>query len=174
LALSEVRTQTETVEQTLFQERILSRLSSFSAGLALVLACVRLYGLMAFTVNRRTGEIGIRMALGAERCRIARIVLRESLLLVLCGLAIGVPAAALASRLMSSQLFGLKAGDPVTLLAACVLMLGATAMASYLPARRAKARCEPRGWKRAEPWYQQLTPKYSCSRKFRQGKSFTS
>ena len=77
------------------------------------------------------------MALGAERSRIARMVLRESLLLVLCGLLIGVPAASLASRLIANQLFGLKPGDPVTLLAACVLMVGVTAIASYWPARRA-------------------------------------
>ena len=77
------------------------------------------------------------MALGAERSRIARMVLRESLLLVICGLAIGIPAAALASPLISTQLFGLKPTDPTTLLAACVLMLGVTAIASYLPARRA-------------------------------------
>jgi len=115
----------------------MSRLASFFALLAVLLACVGLYGLMAFTVNRRTSEIGIRMALGAERSRIARMVLRESLLLVLCGLAIGIPAAALASRLISTQLFGLRPGDPFTLLATCVLMLGVTAIASYLPARRA-------------------------------------
>jgi hypothetical protein len=137
LPLFAVRTQTEQVEQTLFQERIMSRLASFFALLAVLLACVGLYGLMAFTVNRRTSEIGIRMALGAERSRIARMVLRESLLLVICGLAIGIPAAALASRLISTQLFGLKPADPTTLLAACILMLGVTATASFLPARRA-------------------------------------
>ena len=137
LPLFAVRTQAEQIEQTLFQERIMSRLASFFALLAVLLACVGLYGLMAFTVNRRTSEIGIRMALGAERSRIARMVLRESLLLVICGLAIGIPAAALASRLISTQLFGLRPGDPFTLLATCVLMLGVTAIASYLPARRA-------------------------------------
>jgi ABC-type antimicrobial peptide transport system permease subunit len=137
LPLFDVRTQAEQIEQTLFQERITSRLSSFFALLALLLACVGLYGLMSYTVNRRTSEIGIRMALGAERSRIARMVLRESLLLVLCGLLIGVPAASLASRLIASQLFGLKPGDPVTLLAACVLMVVVTTIASYWPARRA-------------------------------------
>jgi len=137
LPLFAVRTQAEQIEQTLFQERIMSRLASFFALLAVLLACVGLYGLMAFTVNRRTSEIGIRMALGAERSRIARMVLRESLLLVICGLAIGIPAAALASPLISTQLFGLKPTDPTTLLAACILMLGVTATASFLPARRA-------------------------------------
>jgi ABC-type antimicrobial peptide transport system permease subunit len=121
---------------------MVSRLSSFFALLALLLACVGLYGLMAYTVNRRTGEIGVRMALGAERSRIALMVLAESLLLVIFGLAIGVPAAALASHLIASQLFGVKPGDPVTLLAVCVLLVGVTAIASYLPARRA-ASIEP-------------------------------
>ncbi|WP_158820477.1 ABC transporter permease [Granulicella sp. S156] len=137
LPLFDVRTQTEQIEQTLFRERITSRLSSFFALLALLLACIGLYGLMSYTVTRRTSEIGIRMALGAERSRIAGMVLRESLLLVLCGLLVGVPAAAFASRLIANQLFGLKPGDPVTLLAACVLMVGVATIASYLPARRA-------------------------------------
>jgi ABC-type antimicrobial peptide transport system permease subunit len=77
------------------------------------------------------------MALGAERGRIARMVLRETFLLVVCGLAIGVPASALGSRLIASQLFGLKPGDPVTFLVACVVMGAVTMIASYIPARRA-------------------------------------
>jgi ABC-type antimicrobial peptide transport system permease subunit len=98
---------------------------------------VGLYGLMAYTVNRRTGEIGIRMALGAERGQIARMVLRETLLLVSSGLSIGIPAAIAASRLISSQLFGLRPNDPFTILAACIVMSAVTVLASYLPARRA-------------------------------------
>jgi ABC-type antimicrobial peptide transport system permease subunit len=92
---------------------------------------------LAYTVNRRANEIGIRMALGAERGQIAWMILRETLLLVACGLAIGVPAAVFVSRLIASQLFGLKPGDPVTFLAACAGMTAVTMMASYLPARRA-------------------------------------
>lgn len=92
---------------------------------------------MAYTVNRRTSEIGIRMALGAQRARIARMVLGETLLLLICGLAIGVPVAFFASRLMASQLFGLNPGDPATFLIACAGMAAVTMAASYLPARRA-------------------------------------
>jgi predicted permease len=125
------------LDGSLVEERLVASLSSLFGILALLLTCVGLYGLMAYTVNRRTGEIGIRMALGAERERIARMIMRETLLLVLTGLAIGIPAALLAARLLSSQLFGLNSSDPTTFVAACVAMTAVTLMASYLPARRA-------------------------------------
>jgi ABC-type antimicrobial peptide transport system permease subunit len=125
------------LDGSLVEERLVASLSSLFGILALLLTCVGLYGLMAYTVNRRTGEIGIRMALGAERERIARMIMRETLLLVLSGLAIGIPAAVLAARLLSSQLFGLNSSDPTTFFAACVAMTAVTLMASYLPARRA-------------------------------------
>jgi ABC-type antimicrobial peptide transport system permease subunit len=114
-----------------------SPLSEIFGVLALLLTCVGLYGLMAYTVNRRTGEIGIRMALGAKRARIGRMVFGETLLLLTCGLAIGVPVAVFASHLIASQLFGLKPGDPVTFLIACAVMVAVTMAASYLHARRA-------------------------------------
>jgi predicted permease len=125
------------LDDSLVEERLVASLSSTFGFLALVLTSVGLYGLMAYAVNRRTGEIGIRMALGAERGTIARMVLRETFLLVACGLAIGVPAAVFASRLIASQLFGLKPGDLVTFLAACIVISTVTMMASYLPARGA-------------------------------------
>ncbi|MGA2536799.1 MAG: ABC transporter permease [Terracidiphilus sp.] len=124
-------------DDSLVEERLVASLSSLFGFLALLLTCVGLYGLLAYTVNRRTGEIGIRMALGAQRSRIARMVLRETLLLVACGLVIGVPASVFASHLIASQLFGLKSGDPITFLAACGAMAAVTMLASYLPARRA-------------------------------------
>jgi predicted permease len=130
-------TLNDQLDDSLVEQRLVASLSSIFGVLALLLACVGLYGLMSYTVGRRTGEIGIRMALGAERGRIARMVLRETLLLVLCGLAIGAPAAFFGSRLMASQLFGLKPGDPATILAACAIMVCVTLLASYLPARRA-------------------------------------
>ena len=126
-----IRTQTEQVDQSLFQEQIVSRLSSFFALVAVLLACVGLYGLMAYAVNRRKSEIGIRMALGAKRTRIARMVLRHSSFLVIAGLAIGGPTTVITSRLISNQLYGLKPGDPVTLLGACFMMMSVTAIASY-------------------------------------------
>jgi ABC-type antimicrobial peptide transport system permease subunit len=125
------------LDDSLVEERLVASLSGIFGVLALLLACIGLYGLMAYAVNRRTGEIGLRMALGAERARIAGMIVRETLLLAGCGLVIGVPVAAFASRLMASQLFGVKPGDPLTIAGASVLMGAVTVVASYLPARRA-------------------------------------
>jgi predicted permease len=132
-----VKTLSNQLDDSLVEERLVASLSGIFGLLALLLTCIGLYGLMAYAVNRRTGEIGIRMALGAERGRIAGMILRETLLLVVCGLAMGIPAAAVVSRLIASQLFGLKSGDPATFFAACLAMAAVTMVASYLPARRA-------------------------------------
>jgi predicted permease len=142
LPVYSVKSLGDQLDDSLVEERLVASLSSTFGFLALLLTCVGLYGLMAYTVNRRTGEIGVRMALGAERGRIAWMVLRETLVLVVCGIAIGVPVAVFASRLIASQLFGLKPGELVTFLAACAGMGVVTMMASYLPARRA-ASVEP-------------------------------
>lgn len=127
---------------SLQQERLIAQLVSFFGVLALVLACIGLYGVMANTVMRRTNEIGIRMALGAERPRILWMVLRETLVLVSIGIAIGVPSAIGAARLIASQLFGLTAADPLTISAAAVVLIAVAALAGYLPARRA-SRVDP-------------------------------
>ncbi len=140
--MQEVITQTEQIDQATFQERLFARLSSFFALLALMLACVGLYGTLSYAVARRTNEIGIRMAIGAERSSIVRMVLREALLLAFVGIVIGIPLTLAASRLVSSMLFGLKATDPFTLAAATLLMIAVAALAGYLPARRA-AKVDP-------------------------------
>ncbi|MGA9716893.1 MAG: FtsX-like permease family protein, partial [Acidobacteriaceae bacterium] len=101
-----------------------------------------IYGLMSYVVSRRTNEIGIRMALGAERTHVRWLVMREVLILVAAGIAIGVPAALLSSRLVASMLFGLRATDAASLLAAVTVMLLIAALAGYLPARRA-SRVDP-------------------------------
>jgi predicted permease len=132
-----IKTLGNQLDDSLVEERLVASLSSLFGILALLLTCVGLYGLMAYTVNRRTGEIGIRMALGAERGNVARMILRETLLLVFTGLAIGIPAAVFAARLLANQLFGLHSSDPITFIAACIAMTAVTLMASYLPARRA-------------------------------------
>lgn len=137
-----VKTLSEQVDDSLIQERLVASLSSMFGALAAILACVGLYGLMAYAVNRRTNEIGIRMALGARRVQIARMVLRETLLLVAIGLAIGIPAAISASRLIRSELFGLQPTDPAAILTASLLMASIAALAGYLPARRA-SRVDP-------------------------------
>jgi ABC-type antimicrobial peptide transport system permease subunit len=121
------------------QERLVASLSSAFGALALLLAGVGLYGVMAYAVNRRTNEIGIRMAPGAKPAQIARMVLRETLLLVSLGLAVGIPAATAASRLIASELYGLKPNDAITILLATLVTAGVAALAGYLPARRASS-----------------------------------
>jgi predicted permease len=137
LPISEVTTLREQLRGTLDQEKLMAELVSFFGLLALLLACIGLYGVMAHGVVRRTKEIGIRMALGAERRRIIWMVLRETLVLILVGVAIGVPAAIGAGRLVSSQLFGLGAADPLTLVAATLLLTCVAVLAGLLPARKA-------------------------------------
>jgi ABC-type antimicrobial peptide transport system permease subunit len=120
----------------------IARLSAAFGLLAALLACVGLYGIMAYAVARRTNEIGIRMALGAQSGHVRWMVLRETLALVGAGMLLGIPAAWAGSRLISSQLFGLTAADPLTFAGALLLLAGAGALAGYLPARRA-ARVNP-------------------------------
>jgi predicted permease len=134
LNITSLRLQTD---EALKEEKLIAQLVSFFGLLGLLLSCVGLYGIMAHAVVRRTNEIGIRMALGAERRNIIWMVLKESLVLVALGLIIGVPAAWGAAHLISSQLFGLKPSDPVTLLTSALLLTVVAALAGYLPARRA-------------------------------------
>ena len=137
LPLLDVKTQTEQIDQTLFQERLFAKLSGFFGLLALVLACVGLYGIMSYGVARRTSEMGIRMALGAERVDILGMVMRETLVMVFVGIALGVAGALAATRLVSTMLYGLKASDPLTIVMSAVVMILVAALAGYLPARRA-------------------------------------
>ena len=134
------------VDGALSRERLVATLSTLFGLLALVLAGVGLYGLMSFSILGRTGEIGIRMALGAERGMVLRLILREALLLVVAGLAIGMPAALLAGWLSASQIsgliYGVSATDPLTLGGAIVMLLSVAGVAAYLPAARA-ARIDP-------------------------------
>jgi predicted permease len=125
------------IRERLLGERLMATLSSLFAALAVLLACTGLYGVMAYAVARRTNEIGIRMALGAERRQILRLVLREALVLVVAGVAIGLPVAFALVRLVSSQLFGLKPTDPITFGGAAVLLAVVALFAGYIPARQA-------------------------------------
>ncbi|HEX5965403.1 MAG TPA: ABC transporter permease, partial [Pyrinomonadaceae bacterium] len=137
-----VTTMHEQIAERLNQDRLSAQLVSFFGVLALILACIGLYGVMAHGVARRTNEIGIRMALGAKGGNIAWMVLRETLVLVFIGLAIGVPAALMSARLISTQLFGLSPTDPLTLVAAAVVLTIVALLAGYIPARRA-SRVDP-------------------------------
>ncbi|MDX2153709.1 MAG: ABC transporter permease [Bryobacteraceae bacterium] len=131
------------VEDSLSQERLLAAVSGMFAVLALVVAAVGLYGVMAYGVARRTREIGIRMAIGARRGEVVWMVVRDGLAAVGLGVATGLPAAMVASRLAGSLLYGVKPGDAVSLGAAVGLLAGAGAAAAFAPARRA-AGIEPR------------------------------
>jgi ABC-type antimicrobial peptide transport system permease subunit len=124
------------------QEVTFARLCTAFALLALAIACVGLYGTMSYGVARRTSEIGIRMALGAQRASVVWMVLREVLTLAAIGLAISVPAALAASKLVESFLYGMKRNDPLTLAAAVATMVGATLLAGFVPARNA-SRIDP-------------------------------
>jgi predicted permease len=123
-------------------ERLIARLTGLFGLLALVLASVGLYGITAYSVARRTGEIGVRMALGANRTNVVIMVLGKALMLVGVGLALGIPIALLAGRLMRSQLYGVHAYDPLTLFVAVVALGASAAVAGFIPARRA-ASIEP-------------------------------
>ncbi len=124
------------------QERLITRLTGLFGLLALILASVGLYGITAYSVARRTSEIGLRMALGANRRNVLVLVLRRALLLVGLGLAIGVPVALMAGRLMRSQLYGVRTYDPLTLGVAVLVLSFFAALAGFIPARRA-ASIEP-------------------------------
>jgi predicted permease len=137
LSLSGMKTLNDQMDDSLLQERLVASLAGLFGILAVVLASVGLYGVMAYTVSRKTNEIGIRMALGSSRIQIARLVLREALLMVLAGLVLGIPAALATARLMRSQLYGLGPYDPMTLLFAVGVMTGVAVLACYPPATRA-------------------------------------
>jgi len=133
----DVKTLADQVQEQLKQDRLIAQLVSFFGALALILACIGLYGVMAHGVARRTNEIGIRMALGARGGNIAWMILRETLVLVVIGLVIGVPTALFAAKFISSQLFGLKAADPAALIGAAVVLTLVALFAGLFPARRA-------------------------------------
>jgi predicted permease len=131
------RTLQAQTEQSLLKERLLVMLSSFFGALALLLACLGLYGLMAYAVTRRTGEIGIRLALGARGDHIMWLVLRETLGLTLAGIAAGVPLSLWAAGYAKSLLFGISTADPLTIAASIASLIAVAALAGYIPARRA-------------------------------------
>jgi predicted permease len=142
LPLTNVSTQLEQIERRLLQERAFAQALSWFGLLALMLAAIGLFGLMSYGVARRTNEIGIRMALGAQRLNVLGLIMRESMILVGAGVAIGLTVAASTSRLINSLLFGLAPTDALSMLAAVGVMLIVAAIAGYLPARRA-SRVDP-------------------------------
>jgi predicted permease len=142
LPLTDVSTQIEQVERRFAQEKLFAQAYTLFGSLALFLASIGLFGLMSYNVSRRTNEIGIRMALGAQRYDVLRLVMRESMLLVAIGVVTGLVIAFASSRLVSTLLFGLAARDAKSMALAVGVMVAVSALAGYLPARRA-SRVDP-------------------------------
>jgi ABC-type antimicrobial peptide transport system permease subunit len=135
--LIDIRTQSEQIDRQLLEERFLAKLVSVVGLLAMLLACVGLYGLLSYEVSRRTREIGVRMALGAARIDVFSLVLGQGLVLALAGIAVGAAIAMALTRYLESLLYGVKPNDPATFAAIAALILVVGALASYLPTRRA-------------------------------------
>jgi predicted permease len=142
LPISFIETLDTLVADSAGNQIALAKLSTFFAGLALLLACVGLYGVISYTVANRTREIGVRMALGARRGDVMQLVLREGMMLVAIGLLVGIPLALASTRLLHSFLFGLNSTDPLSLIAVILLLAIVAAVAGFIPARRA-ARIDP-------------------------------
>ena len=140
--VTDVKTETAQVDQTMNQEIVFAQLCTGFAVLALAIACVGLYGTMSYTVARRTGEIGIRMALGARRGNVIGMVLRQVIVMAAVGLAIGVPVAYASAHLVRSFLYGIKPNDPLAVGIAVGILMTAAIVAGYAPARRA-SRIDP-------------------------------
>ncbi len=139
LAISDYRSMSSQVSSQLNDEHMVARLTAAFGALALLLASIGLYGVTAYSVAQRVPEIGVRMALGADRGSVLRMVVRGAMLQTAIGLALGVPAALLAGHLMQAHLYGIKGHDAATLLGACALLATAAALASLIPARRASS-----------------------------------
>ncbi|MGH9663867.1 MAG: ABC transporter permease [Bryobacteraceae bacterium] len=132
----------ELVDRRVVQERIIAQLSAFFGALALLLASIGLYGVLSYSVARRTNEIGIRMAVGAEQRTVMWMILRETLVLVAVGGVVGIGASMALARLVASRMFGVGASDPVTMIAAAAVLTAVAMLAACLPAIRA-ARVDP-------------------------------
>jgi predicted permease len=142
LPVYDLRTMDEQIDRSLVTERMIAMLSAVFGMIATILATVGLYGVMAYTVARKTREIGIRMALGAFGKDVIWMVMREVLVLVGAGAAIGITAAILLTRYIQAQLYGLAPNDPATLVSATIALIAVAAIAGYLPALRA-SRVDP-------------------------------
>src|SRR5260370_2233877 len=142
LPILKVSTQTEQIEQRFAQEKVFAQGYALFGGVAVLIESIGLFGLRSYSVARRTNEIGIRMALGAERAHVVGMVMRESLLLVVLGVVTGTAVALGAGRFIASLLFNLAPTDPTTMTASAVVMIAVSLLAGYLPARTA-SRVDP-------------------------------
>jgi len=137
-----IHTIPEQIDLRLVRDRLTARLSTFFGTLALLLACIGLYGVLSCTVSQRTSELGIRMALGAQRGNVLWIILREALTVTIIGAAVGLVTALAATKVLASMLYGLTARDPLTLIGAAIILIAVATLAAALPAWRA-SRTDP-------------------------------
>jgi len=137
LPVQEFTSQSEQISQRFAQERLFARAYAAFGALAVLLACIGLFGLMSYSVARRTSEIGVRMALGAQRHTVVGMVMSESLRLVAVGIVLGLGVVLWAGRFVQTIVFGLSPADPLTIGGAVALIAVVTALAGSLPARRA-------------------------------------
>ena len=142
LPLTRIKTQVEQADQTLRMERLFARLLTFFGLLALLLAGIGLYGVMAYSVAQRTQEIGIRLALGAQGWDVLRLVIGQGMILALIGVAIGIGGAIGLTRLMKTLLYGVSATDPLTFVVIALVLTTVALLACWIPARRA-AKVDP-------------------------------
>jgi len=137
LPISDARTMIQEIGRSIVDQRLIAQISGFFALLALFLACIGIYGVTSYAVTQQTREIGIRMALGAQRKQVVSLILRQTLVVLAAGLAIGIPAILATQRLISTQLYGLPPIDPMSTSVAAALVVAAAIVAGYLPARQA-------------------------------------
>jgi predicted permease len=142
LPLEGITTQKLVIKKSLRLERLFASLCGSFALLAVLLSCIGLYGIMAYNVARRTGEMGIRKALGAQPWDVARLILRQALILTGIGVAIGLPVALALVRMIGAAFYGIEPSDPFTMIGAATLMIVVAALAAWIPARRA-AKIDP-------------------------------
>jgi putative ABC transport system permease protein len=142
LALSNLQTEEQQIDNSLSNERLIAMLSSSFGVIAVLLAAIGLYGVLAFSTAQRTREIGIRMAMGAQRSAVVKMVLQDVLWICGVSIAVALPLALVLGRLLQSQLYGVHAGDPLTLLGGTLLIASVALLAAMIPARRA-ASVEP-------------------------------
>lgn len=142
LPVIRINTIDEQLGDVLVQERLVATLAGFCGAVAILLATLGLYGVIAYAVARRANEIGVRLALGASRAGVIGMIVREGALLVAAGIAIGLPVTLAATRLVSNRLFGVGAASPSTIVAATLLLMTVGLFAAFLPARRA-SRVDP-------------------------------
>jgi putative ABC transport system permease protein len=135
--VSNIRTMNEVLSESIARQRFSMLLLGTFAAVALLLAAVGIYGVMSYSVTQRRNEIGIRMALGAQKRDVLKLTVGHGLKLVMIGVAFGLAGAFMLTRLMSSLLFGVRATDPATFVAISVILVGVALLASYIPARRA-------------------------------------